>query len=186
MVAELSRDDVLARAARRSAAGCTGRRPSRRRPLGERSGAPRPPQGRALPAHRLVQAARRADEARVALDEEKARGVIGISAGNHAQALAYCAAHGGHRRARRHVARRRARRRSRRPARTAPTVDLERAGPGEAFDRLDRADRRDGPHARPPLRRPARRSRARGRSASRCSRTCPTPTSSSCRSAAAG
>ena len=64
------------------------------------------PQGRAPPAHRLVQAARRAHEARVAATSEKARGVIGISAGNHAQAVAWGAARGRARRARRDVARR--------------------------------------------------------------------------------
>ena len=37
-------------------------------------------------------------------DEERARGVIAISAGNHAQAVAFAAARRGHRRARRHVA----------------------------------------------------------------------------------
>lgn len=68
-------------------------------------------------------------------DEERARGVIGVSAGNHAQALAYCAAlegldclmvmwHGAS------------------PAKLAATreygatVDLEAAGPGDSFDRL--------------------------------------------------
>ena len=86
--------------------------------------------------------------------EEKRRGVIGISAGNHAQALAYCAALERRRRAARHVAGRERRRRSRRRARTAPRSTSKPAGPAEAFERLDGADGRDGPPARPSLRRP--------------------------------
>ena len=73
-----------------------------------------------------------------------------------------------------------------RRAATAPTVDLEAAGPTEAFERLARADRGDRPHARPPVRRPARDRRPGDGRARDRSRTCPRRTSSSSRSAAAG
>ena len=67
--------------------------------------------------------------------EEKARGVIGISAGNHAQALAWGAAQAG-------VGCLVVMWRDASPAKVAATrgygaeVDLEAAGPAEAFDRL--------------------------------------------------
>jgi threonine dehydratase len=68
-------------------------------------------------------------------DEEKRRGVIGISAGNHAQALAYCAALDGidallvmwDGASPQKIEATRA---------YGATVDLEAGGPGEAFDRL--------------------------------------------------
>ena len=97
--------------------------------------------------------------------EEKARGVISISAGNHAQALAYAAARRGHRRARRHV------------AHGAPAEDRGRArlrrdrgheAPGtspQAFERLDQLRRGDRAHARAPVRRPASSWPGRARSA---------------------
>ena len=63
--AELSRKDVLG--AREAIAGRLHRTPMfSSATLARRSGA-RPPEGRALPAHGLVQAARRSDEARLAL-----------------------------------------------------------------------------------------------------------------------
>jgi threonine dehydratase len=68
-------------------------------------------------------------------DEERSRGVIGVSAGNHAQALAYCAALEGldclmvmwqsASRAKLDATRG-----------YGATIDLEAAGPGESFDRL--------------------------------------------------
>jgi len=68
-------------------------------------------------------------------DDEKRRGVIGISAGNHAQALAYCAALEGidallvmwQGASRQKIEATRA---------YGATVDLEADGPGQAFDRL--------------------------------------------------
>ena len=68
-------------------------------------------------------------------DEEKRRGVIGISAGNHAQALAYCAPLDGidallvmwHGASTQKIEATRA---------YGATVDLEAEGPGQAFDRL--------------------------------------------------
>ena len=68
-------------------------------------------------------------------DEEKRGGVIGISAGNHAQALAYCAALEGidallvmwDGASRQKIEATRA---------YGATVDLEAEGPGQAFDRL--------------------------------------------------
>jgi threonine dehydratase len=68
-------------------------------------------------------------------DEEKSRGVIGISAGNHAQALAYCAALDGldallvmwEGASPQKIEATRA---------YGAAVDLEANGPGEAFDRL--------------------------------------------------
>src|SRR5262245_36031645 len=68
-------------------------------------------------------------------DEEKRRGVIGISAGNHAQALAYCAALDG-------IDALLVMWEGASPQKIAATraygaaVDLEASGPGEAFDRL--------------------------------------------------
>ena len=97
-------------------------------------------------------------------DDERARGVITISAGNHAQAVAYAAARDGRRRAGRDVARR-----------------LRAEDRGDARLRRDRRPRGDGPgaarstgshelierdraHARPPVRRPGRpRRRGHGR-----------------------
>ncbi|HZT10383.1 MAG TPA: pyridoxal-phosphate dependent enzyme, partial [Actinomycetota bacterium] len=68
-------------------------------------------------------------------DEEKRGGVIGISAGNHAQALAYCAALDGidallvmwDGASRQKIEATRA---------YGATVDLDAEGPGQAFDRL--------------------------------------------------
>jgi len=68
-------------------------------------------------------------------DDEKGRGVIGISAGNHAQALAYCAALEGidallvmwQGASEQKIEATRA---------YGATVDLEADGPGQAFDRL--------------------------------------------------
>jgi threonine dehydratase len=68
-------------------------------------------------------------------DEEKRRGVIGISAGNHAQALAYCAALEG-------IDALLVMWEGASPQKIEATraygaaVDLEAGGPGEAFDRL--------------------------------------------------
>ena len=88
-------------------------------------------------------------------EEEKSRGIIAISAGNHAQAAAFAAREYGVERARRDVAggfraedrrhprlRRRSRSRGHRPCRSvrAPLP----------------ADRADRAHARPPVRRPGR------------------------------
>ena len=70
--------------------------------------------------------------------EEKARGLIGISAGNHAQALAWGAAQEG-------IdclvvmCRDASRRRSRRRGRYGAAVDLEAADSAEAFERLETA-----------------------------------------------
>src|SRR5690348_13625167 len=67
--------------------------------------------------------------------EEKGRGVIGISAGNHAQALAYCAALEG-------IDALVVMWQGASPLKMAATrgygaaIDLEATGPGEAFDRL--------------------------------------------------
>ena len=117
--------------------------------------------------------------------EERARGVIGISAGNHAQALAWGARqegldclmvmYGGAS-----------------PQKVAATlgygahVDQEADSPASAFERLDGADRRDRARARPPVRRPGRDRRRRARAGSRSSRTCPTWTRCSSPAAAAG
>jgi threonine dehydratase len=90
-VAELSRDDVLA--AREAIAGRLHRTPVfSSATLGERTGAP---------VHLKAELFQRTGSFKprgvltklASLStEEKRRGVIGISAGNHAQALAYCAA----------------------------------------------------------------------------------------------
>ena len=65
--------------------------------------------------------------------------MISISAGNHAQALAYGAARGGHRLRSSSCGRARARRRSPPRAATAPRSTSRRAEPAEAFERLDAA-----------------------------------------------
>ena len=99
-------------------------------------------------------------------EEQRARGVIGISAGNHAQALAWGAA------ASRGIDALVVMWQGASEAKIEATrgygaeVDLESPGPAEAFDRLARAGRADRPHARAPVRPPARRSPARERSAS--------------------
>ena len=90
-MAELSRDDVLG--AREAIAGRLHRTPVfSSATLGERAGAP---------VHLKAELFQRTGsfKPRGVLtklaslsDKEKRRGVIGISAGNHAQALAYCAA----------------------------------------------------------------------------------------------
>ena len=116
--------------------------------------------------------------------EEKSRGVIGISAGNHAQALAYCSAlegidallvmWQGARRVRS----------ARRRSATAPTVHQEARDPTEAFAVLDAAARRR-PAARSCTRSTTRSRRpAREPSGSSCWRTS-RRTSSSSRSAEA-
>ena len=76
-------------------------------------------------------------------DEEKRRGVIGISAGNHAQALAYCAALEG-------VDALLVMWQGASPQKIEATraygaaVDLEADGPGEAFDRLNELIEKSG------------------------------------------
>ena len=91
MAAELSREDVVA--AREAIAGRLHRTPVfSSATLGERTGAPVylkaelfQRTGSFKPRGVLTKLASLSPE-------EKSRGVIGISAGNHAQALAYCAA----------------------------------------------------------------------------------------------
>ena len=110
--------------------------------------------------------------------EEKARGVIAISAGNHAQARRVRRGRGGRRRARRDVAGR-VRAEDRRDARLRRDRRPRGDRPGRGVRAARRADRRDRPHARPPVRRPGRASPAPARSGSRSRRTRPTPTPSS-------
>ena len=117
--------------------------------------------------------------------DEKARGVIAISAGNHAQAVAFAAARRGStrwsscgtERPQQKIAATRG---------YGAAVDLEASGPGDAFDRLERAGRGNRPDAR--RIRSTTRSSSQGRapSVSRSRRTRPTPTRSSFPSAAAG
>ena len=79
-----------------------------------------------------------------ALDaDERARGVIGVSAGNHAQALAWGAAEEESTRSS-SCGRARARRRSPRRAATAPRSTSRRRDPGEAFERLHRLQEESG------------------------------------------
>ena len=90
--------------------------------------------------------------------EERRRGVIAISAGNHAQAVAFAAAEEGvdallvmwQGASELKIAATRG---------YGATVDLEATDPAEAFDRLAELLRGDRPRARPPARRPARRRR---------------------------
>ena len=65
-----------------------------RRPAGARRGRAAP-QSRALSANRLVQATGGAEQARGTDSEERARGLLAVSSGNHAQAVAACAAEQG-------------------------------------------------------------------------------------------
>jgi threonine dehydratase len=132
--AELSRDDVVA--AREAIAGRLHRTPVfSSATLGERTGAP--VQLKAELFQRTGSFKPRGVLTKLASlsPEEKSRGVIGISAGNHAQALAYCAAledvdalivmwHGA---SSQKIEATRA---------YGATVDLEADGPAGAFDRL--------------------------------------------------
>ena len=101
--------------------------------------------------------------------------MIAISAGNHAQAVAFAAAAEGidalvvmwEGASAQKIAATRG---------YGAAVDLEASGPGEAFDRLRHADRGDRPDARAPVRRPARDRRRRAPSGSRSKRTPPTST----------
>ena len=96
--------------------------------------------------------------------EERARGVISASAGNHAGALAYASAlegidclvvmWQGASELKKAAA-----------IGYGATVDQEAAGPTEVFERLGAAPEGDRPHARPPFRRPVRRCRAGNRRA---------------------
>ena len=103
------------------------------------------------------------------------RGVIAISAGNHAQAVAYAAAEEGvdalvvmwQGASELKIAATRG---------YGAAVDLEATGPGRGVRAARAADRRDRPHARAPARRPAACSPAPARSGSRSRRTRPTPT----------
>ena len=134
MAAELSRDDVLA--AREAIAGRLHRTPTfSSATLSERMGAP---------VHLKAELFQRTGSFKprgvltklASLSpEEKGRGVIGISAGNHAQALAYCAALEGldallvmwEGASPQKIEATRA---------YGATVDLEADNPGQAFDRL--------------------------------------------------
>ena len=115
--------------------------------------------------------------------EEKSRGVIGISAGNHAQALAYGAALEGipslvvmwqSASAQKIAATRE----------YGATVDLSAGDPGEAFDRLDELIEETGMTLVHPFDDPYVIA-GQERSGSRSSRTCPRSTRSSSPSAAA-
>ena len=116
--------------------------------------------------------------------EEKERGVISISAGNHAQALAYASAVEG-------IDALVVMWQTASPMKIAAargygaTIDTEAPDIPTAFERLEELIER--PAARSSIRTTTRSSwPARARSGSRSSRTSPTPTSSSSRSAAAG
>ena len=122
--------------------------------------------------------AARSTSSRSLTDEEKRRGVIAISAGNHAQAVAFAAAEYGVDALDRDVGRRlraedRGDARLRRHGR--PRGDDRRP---RRSTRLARADRADRPHVRPPVRRPGRPRRRRHGRRSRSRRTRPTPTPS--------
>ena len=152
--------------------------------LSRLTGARRPPEGRALPAHRLVQAARRARRSsRRSARRSGARRDRDLGRQPRAGARLRRRAR-GRRRARRHVAgRERAEdrgdarlRRDRRPRGRRPERGVRPAR---------RAARGDRPHARAPVRRPARDRRARAPSALEIVEDVPDATSSSCRSAAA-
>ncbi len=134
-MAELSRDDVLA--AREAIAGRLHRTPVfSSATLGERTGAP---------VHLKAELFQRTGSFKprgvltklASLStEDKQRGVIGISAGNHAQALAYCAALEG-------IDALIVMWQGASPQKIEATraygaeVDLEADGPGEAFERLE-------------------------------------------------
>ena len=122
-------------------------------------------QVRALPAHRLVQVARRAEQASAASARRRSeRGVIAISAGNHAQAVAYAAAEENvdalvvmwQGASEQKIAATRG---------YGATVDLEATRPGRGVRAARHADRGDRPHARPSVRRPDRDRRRRHRRA---------------------
>ena len=94
-------------------------------------------------------------------DEEKARGVIAITAGNHAQAVAFAAADVRRRRARRDVAGRlRAEDRGDARLRRRPSTS-RRPAPATPSRGSTTLIERDRPHARPSVRRPARARRRR-------------------------
>ena len=137
----------------------------------------RPPQVRALPAHRLVQVARRAEQARSSLT---GRG----EAARRDRDLGREPRPGGRLR-RRRVRRRRARRdvagrlgaEDRRDPRLRRRRSTSRpTAPPEAFARLDVLMAQTGRDARPPVRRPGRDRRRRHGRASRSRRTRPTRT----------
>ena len=114
-------------------------------------------------------------------DEEKGRGVIAISAGNHAQALAYAAAQQG-------IDALVVMWQTASPMKVAAargygaTVDTEAEDIPAAFERLDRLQAETGRTLVHPYDDPL--VRARARSGSRSSRTCRMRRSSSCRSEA--
>ena len=91
MAAELSRDDVVA--AREAIAGRLHRTPVfSSATLGERAGAPVYLKAELFQRTGSFKPRGVLTKLASLTPEEKSRGVIGISAGNHAQALAYCAA----------------------------------------------------------------------------------------------
>ena len=145
---------------------------SPRTPMLELAHARRAPQVRALPAHGLVQGARRAEQAQHARPpEERRRGVIAISAGNHAQAVAYAAAEEGVDALRRDVAGR-LRAEDRGDARLRRRRRPRGDRPGRGVRAARAADGRDRTHARAPARRSGgARRRRHGRARDRGGRT---------------
>src|SRR6266508_437842 len=134
MAAELSRDDVVR--AREAIAGRLHRTPVfSSATLGERTGAPVHLKGELFQRTGSFKPRGVLTKLASLSEEEKRRGVIGISAGNHAQALAYCAALEGVSAlvvmwtgaSAQKVEATRA---------YGAAVDLEADGPGGAFDRL--------------------------------------------------
>src|SRR6266545_4271219 len=134
MAAELSRDDVVR--AREAIAGRLHRTPVfSSATLGERTGAPVHLKGELFQRTGSFKPRGVLTKLASLSEEEKRRGVIGISAGNHAQALAYCAALEGVSAlvvmwtgaSAQKVEATRA---------YGADVDLEADGPGGAFDRL--------------------------------------------------
>ena len=134
MAAELSLDDVLA--ARAAIAGRLHRTPMfSSATLSKRIGAPVHLKGELFQRTGSFKPRGVLTKLASLSDEEKRGGVIGISAGNHAQALAYCAALEGidallvmwDGASPQKIEATRA---------YGATVDLEAGGPGQAFDRL--------------------------------------------------
>ena len=173
-------DDVRAAAA--TLAGSRSGRPLV--PFG-RPARPPLPEGRVPPADRRVQDPRRLRRGRLADDDERARGVITYSSGNHAQGVARAARLLGAPAVVVMPSDAPALKRARVEADGAEVVIVGTSS-DERQQVAERDRRRARPRDHPAVRRRPDHRRARARSGWRSSRTCPTSPPSSSRSAAAG
>ena len=152
--------------ARRSPASCCARRCSARATLVRADRRARPPEGRALPAHRLVQAARDARQARLADRRREATRGRHLVGRERRAGVAWSAAAEG-------IACRVFMWQTANPLKVAATrgygaeVDLEADGRRRVPRPPARARRGDGRGLRPPVRRPGAPRPATGRSGSR-------------------